>query len=261
MKLLFTENDHKYITDTGIQFRSITGIVHSLCQPFDWTPEQSSKSRKAGNKWKGMDPVEIQAAWDSENERSRDLGHWYHLKKEQELLTKPNVHSCIYEGDVKIAPEQKLKDGIYPEHFCYLESAKVCGQSDIVIVEDQKWLDIEDHKTCKEIKTESYKNYEGIHKKMLAPVNHLMDCHISHYSLQLSLYAYIILRHNPHLQVRNMVIHHVLFEEEGRDKYDYPLYKKDNEGNYIVRDIIDIPIRYMKNEAHSIITKIKEGRL
>ena len=34
----------------------------------------------------------------------------------------------------KIASEQKLKDGVYPEHLVYLKSVGLCGQVDVVEV-------------------------------------------------------------------------------------------------------------------------------
>ena len=37
---------------------------------------------------------------------------------------------------------------------------------------------------------------------MYKPVNHLDDCNLNHYNLQLSIYAYIIKKHNPKLKDR-----------------------------------------------------------
>ena len=84
-----------------------------------------------------------------------------------------------------------------------------------------------DYKTNKEIKTEGFKNYEGITQKMLFPLNHLDDCNLNHYTLQLSLYMYIILKHNPRLSAGKLTLQHVVFEEEfDKDPYGYPLYYK-----------------------------------
>ena len=44
----------------------------------------------------------------------------------------------------------------------------------------------------KEIKKESYKNWEGISEKMSPPLQNLDDCNFIHYSLQRSIYMYII---------------------------------------------------------------------
>ena len=66
----------------------------------------------------------------------------------------------------------------------------------------------------KEIKTESFRNWEGISQKMLAPVSHLDDCNYNHYNLQLSIYMYIILKHNPTFKPGKLILHHIQFEEE-----------------------------------------------
>ena len=39
---------------------------------------------------------------------------------------------------------------------------------------------------------------------MYNPVSHLDDCNLNHYNLQLSIYAYIIKKHNPKLRVGNL---------------------------------------------------------
>ena len=70
------------------------------------------------------------------------------------------------------------------------------------------------------VQTESYVNWEGISDKMLNPVNHLDDCNLNHYALQLSFYMYMILKHNPKLRPGKMIIEHIVFEEAGKDAYD-----------------------------------------
>lgn len=119
---------------------------------------------------------------------------------------------------------------------------------------------IKTHNTNKEIKTESYVNWEGISKKMLFPVNNLDDCSFNHYALQLSVYMFIMLKHNPKLKPGKMFLHHVLFEQEGEDKYGYPIYKYTPEGDPIVKEVIPIEVPYLKEEVLSIITWLKDNR-
>ncbi|MBK7819464.1 MAG: hypothetical protein IPJ60_19425 [Sphingobacteriaceae bacterium] len=54
----------------------------------------------------------------------------------------------IYDGKIKQAPVQKLIEGIYPEHFVYLKSAALCGQSDRVEV-IKNTVDVIDYKQIK----------------------------------------------------------------------------------------------------------------
>lgn len=117
---------------------------------------------------------------------------------------------------------------------------------------------IKTHNTNKEIKTEGFTNWEGITEKMLDPVSHLDDCNFNHYVLQLSIYMYIILKHNPSLKPGRIFIHHITFEQEGEDKYGYPIAAKDSDGNPIVKDVLPMAVPYLVDEVISILHYIKD---
>jgi hypothetical protein len=154
---------------------------------------------------------------------------------------------------------QKIEPGVYPEHMVYLRSKGICGQSDLVEVVNGK-VNIIDYKTNKEIKMKSYVNWEGVSEKMLAPINNLDDCNFNHYALQLSIYMYIILKHNPKLKPGKIFIHHVLFEVEGEDKWGYPISSKDENGDPIVKDVNVIPVPYLIDEVLSIFYYLNNNR-
>ena len=119
---------------------------------------------------------------------------------------------------------------------------------------------IKTHNTNKEIKTEGYRNWEGITQRMKAPLSHLDDCDLNHYAVQLSMYMYIILKHNPKLKPGNMTIHHILFEEVGKDKYGNPITALDNDGNPIVKDIVLYNLSYLREEMISLIHWIEDNK-
>lgn len=270
MSLKFYEDGHKYVSLNGedINWISVTSLIHKYTQPFGDRREKAekcSKSKKKGNKWMGMDVDEILSAWENEAIRSQQLGTFYHNLREKAFLS---VDTINYEGltvpviapeytqdGAKIAPPQKLSNGIYPEHMVYLKSKGVCGQSDLVEVLNGV-LNIKDYKSNKEIKTTSFVNWEGISQKMKSPLAHLEDCNYNHYSLQLSMYMYMILKQNPQLKPGKLTIEHILFEKEGEDKYGYPIYKKDHEDNYIVTDIVPYDVPYLKDEVLSILNQL-----
>lgn len=215
-----------------------------------------------------MTPEEIREAWKSEAKRATDLGTWYHNCRESDICSFENmerhgsqipVFKPIEIEGIKYSPNQKLTDGVYPEHMVYLKSAGLCGQSDLVEVVDGK-VHITDYKTNKEIKTEGYTNWEGITQKMLPPVSHLDDCNLMHYTLQLSLYMYIILKHNPKLEFGSLTIHHIMFEEAGRDKFDNPITALDSNGDPIVKDIVPYELPYLKKEVISMLHWLEDNR-
>jgi ATP-dependent exoDNAse (exonuclease V) beta subunit len=268
MSIVFKASDHSYtsIDNNDIKWVSVTKLVSNFKEPFDAEGVAAKVSKNKKSKWYGKTAKEIQAAWKEESERAMELGTFYHNQREADLcslasIEKEGVTLPIYipieKDGVKHAPDQKLSPGIYPEHMVYLKSAGICGQSDLVEVVGDK-VNIIDYKSNKKIETESFVNWEGLSKKMLFPVNHLDDCNYYHYALQLSIYMYIILKHNPKLKPGNIYIHHVTFEQESENEFGYPIYAKDSEENPIVKDVTPMEVPYLKDEVIVIIQHIKE---
>jgi hypothetical protein len=264
MSVIFKSKNHKYESiDSSdiIEWTSVTSFISKYKKPFDaqTVAEKSSKSKKS--KWFGMSVQDILQAWENESNRAIDQGNWYHNQREADLLELNTIerHGCILPiirplitEDVKYAPPQKLQEGMYPEHFVYLKSAGICGQSDLVEVAKGQ-VNITDYKTNKEIKKESYVNWEGVSQKMLPPVSHLDDCNFWHYALQLSTYMYIILKHNPRLKPGKITIHHVLFYTDGTDKFGNPITKLDEQGEPKVKKIVPYDLPYLKAEVINLI--------
>jgi len=268
MSIVFKANDHSYtsIDDSDIKWVSVTKLVSNFKEPFDAEGVAAKVSKNKKSKWYGKTAKEIQAAWKEESERALELGTFYHNQREADLCALASIekegfilpiYTPIEKDGIKYAPDQKISPGIYPEHMVYLKSAGICGQSDLVEVVGDK-VNIIDYKSNKKIETESFVNWEGISKKMLFPVNHLDDCNYYHYALQLSIYMYIILKHNPKLKPGNIYIHHVTFEQESENEFGYPIYAKDPEGNPIVKEVTPIEVPYLKDEVISVIQHIKE---
>ena len=269
--LRFTPHNHKYISikeEDQKEWVSVTSFIGNFKQPFDTDKVAVKSSKNKKGKWYGMDPEEIKTAWKNEALRATTLGTWYHNQRENDIcelhdmerhgVTVPIFKPVEIEG-VKYSPDQKLKDGVYPEHMVYLKSAALCGQSDLVEVVNGH-VHITDYKTNKEIKLEGFTNWEGITQKMSGPLSHLDDCNLNHYALQLSMYMYIILKHNPRLKPGILTIHHILFEEAGRDKFDNPISERDVNGEPIVKDIIQYDLPYLKKEAISLIHWLEDNR-
>ena len=272
MSVLFKAEDHSYKSinpEENINWISVTSLVGKFKEKFDAKGVSEKVSKNKKSKWYGMSPEDIQKAWTKESERAMSLGTWYHNERESDLLslntleqegiTLNVINPIIDENGIKIAPIQKLDNGIYPEHFVYLKSAGLCGQSDRVDIINNV-VNIIDYKTNKEIKTEGFKNWEGITRKMLMPIAHLDDCNFSHYALQLSFYMYIIIKHNPKLKPGNLNIHHIIFEEEGTDMHGNPITKLDEHQNPIVKDVIIYDIPYLKQEVITLIKHLNDNR-
>jgi hypothetical protein len=271
MSIIFNAENHSYksIDGEAIDWVSVTTLVSHFKKPFDAKKTAAKVSKIKRSKWYGIDPKAIQAIWNSESDRSLVLGTWYHNQRESDIcsfasmeregITVPVFKPTELKDGVKIAPSQKLEPGIYPEHMVYLRSAGICGQSDLVEVVNGK-VNIIDYKTNKEIKKESYVNWEGISEKMLSPIDSLDDCNFYHYALQLSIYMYIILKHNPKLKPGKIFIHHILFEIETENEWGYPVVKKDANGDPIVKEVKPIAMPYLVDEVLAIIHYLHDNK-
>lgn len=266
MAIIFESESHSYVSidpEDKTKWVSVTTLLSALKQPFDSKGIAQKCSVNKKSKWYGMTPEAIQKAWKAEADRACELGNWYHNQREEDLVscenllrhnvTLPVIKPLIDNTGKKLAPLQKLINGIYPEHMVYLKSAGICGQSDLVeVVNDQVY--ITDYKTNKKIEKESFKNWEGVSKKMLGPVSHLDDCNLNHYNLQLSIYMYIILKHNPNLKPGKLTIHHITFEEEEEtDEFGYPILKQSPDGEPIIKTIEIIEMPYLKEEVINVL--------
>ena len=270
MSILFNAADHTYKSIDGsedINWISVTTLISSLKKPFDAKAVAAKVSKSKRSKWYGIDPKTIEQIWKNEADRAVTLGTFYHNQREADLcslasieregVTVPVISPSGEHDGIRYAPSQKLEPGVYPEHMVYLKSAGICGQSDLVEVVNGK-VNIIDYKTNKEIKKESFVNWEGASEKMLEPVNHLDDCNFNHYALQLSIYMYIILKHNPKLRPGRIFIHHITFVQEEEDEYGYPVTAKDVDGNPIVKEVIPMAVPYLVDEVISILHYIKD---
>jgi hypothetical protein len=267
MKLIFNPETHTYIDQDNNEYTSVTKLLSKYKKPFDQETQAAKSSKNRKSKWYGIPPQEIINIWNSESERSIRLGNWYHNQREADLLncetiSHDNLNLPIYpsiydDKGFKTAPDQKIGDGVYPEFFLYLASAGIAGQSDRVTVANGK-VDILDYKTNKEIKTQGFKSFEGITQKLLYPLSHLDDCNLNHYSIQLSVYMYIILKHNPLYKPGELTLQHVIFEEDfDKDPYGYPIYLKDKEGNPVIKDVIPYKLPYLKDEVIELLEHYK----
>jgi hypothetical protein len=268
MSVIFHSQNHKYQSldpNERIDWVSVTSFVGRFKQPFDPVAQSIKSSQNKRSKWYGIDPKKIQEIWAGEGDRAVSAGSWYHDERESDITSIETIQRSgvavpiikpIWEGGVKHAPNQRLTEGIYPEHFVYLKSAGVCGQSDRVEVV-KGIVDVIDYKTNKEIKKTSFTNWEGVSQKMTGPLSHLDDCNFNHYALQLSTYMYIILKHNPIYKPGKQILHHVIFEKDGEDEFGYPISKKDDKGNPIVKTVVPYEVPYLKSEVIAMIDYIK----
>ena len=138
MSVIFKAENHSYKSkdpSEAITWTSVTSFVSLFKDKFDAIAVSKKVSKNKKSKWFNMTPEAIQDAWSSESKRATDLGTWYHNQREFDIssintlekygVALPIIKPIIEDG-LKHAPDQKLTEGIYPEHFVYLKSASLC---------------------------------------------------------------------------------------------------------------------------------------
>lgn len=268
MEIKFKAENHKYesLKNPDQSWLSTTSLVGLFKPKFDAAEQSVKSSMNKKSKWYGMSPEEIRETWSNEANRATSLGTWYHDQREQELLMcgtlqrdgvdLPIVHPIEQDG-IKLSPVQTLTPGIYPEHLMYLKSARICGQADRIEVVGNT-VNVYDYKTNKEIKSKPYKSWNGKEASLESPLEHVGDCNFNHYALQLSIYMYIILKHNHTLKPGKLEIHHIKFEIEDKDVNGYPIIATDAAGDPIIKEVIPYTLPYMKKEVNAMIKYLKK---
>ena len=166
---------------------------------------------------------EIKSEWKNKNKEACEHGTRVHAKQEQgfysnadKMISKFNIGGKI--PVFKNHQSLDMESGIIPEMLLTYQSSdgllRIAGQSDLVIKEGNK-INIIDYKTNKELKQKSYFNPKTkTYEMMKFPLNKIMDCNFWHYTLQLSLYAWMIQKAHPELLINELKIIH--FTHDGQ---------------------------------------------
>lgn len=194
----FEEFKHRYTnTKTGEIYTSGTGFIGKFHPHFD-SLKIATDLVNNNKKYQDTTVEALLAEWD----KSGKVGTLIHnyLEKHllgtlQEDLTKADKNTTLRVKHLTDSWDGLCLKDIYkdweiiPEMILYLDEYKLAGQSDLVLLNHkEKKFKILDYKTNKKgVSKDPFKN-----ATMFTPVEHLTDCKFTHYSLQLSLYGYML---------------------------------------------------------------------
>jgi hypothetical protein len=206
-RITFYDDKHSYKIDGQPSAKvSVTGLVNTVKEPFD-------EEKWAGIKGKelGFTPEQMKLLWKKNNQMATYQGSTLHnyidnfyqnkVKPYDRDLAKAILGEVLHDkmyGNLKVLVKQFMnfyndtKDYILPvkNEFVVgdLEDTRICGMLDMLAynTETEKY-EILDFKTNKRFSLVS--EYE---KKLQYPVQHLDECELNIYSLQLSLYKIFI---------------------------------------------------------------------
>lgn len=273
----FNDAQHIYWNiESGIRYISVTTLIEKFGQSFDkefWSAYKALEQLLNADYFKiekkrlldtkkfdksyylktyNLDETKFNSTqqdildkWQLENSKSCERGTAIHAGIEQGFLDsgicelqkyglggKFNVRA----GDVPLDEEK----GVYPEYLIHVDDGDLhlAGQIDLLI-KDGEDIYIYDWKTNKEIKTKSaFDTKTKSTIKMKYPLGDIDDCNFSHYTLQLSMYAWMIQFNNPDLSIKRLKLVH-FDHNNNRTEYEVE-YKKST---------VERLIRYWKKQV------------
>ena len=216
--LQFVEETHTYSlqSDPDFTFTSATTFIHNFFEKFD--KDKVAENLLTKPKYDGVKKEDLIADWD----KSASDGTMIHKQLETYLenkRTRPK-HVKSKQGVQWIKDTLKPEWKVYTEVMVYSKELGISGMMDVLVYNpaDDVYA-IVDWKTNKKI----YMNSFGGKRGTRGSTADLADCNFIHYSLQLSLYRYILETYYG-LNIASQVIVHLRENEYKEFKCEYLKY-------------------------------------
>lgn len=197
--ITFTEDDHSYVDDFGIDYTSGTTLVKSAFEEFDAKKAAAIKSAKTGipadqyiAEWKAAgERAAMEGTRAHENCERQILGRIADMNQPQDDDERARFRAAWFEVEkLKAAfpPDFMHRSSLEPEKLVFSPRFRVSGSVDLLAHRSDGKYFIFDWKYVKEIKREGFNGKTGIH----IASRHLPDCNFYHYALQLSIYEQVM---------------------------------------------------------------------
>ena len=188
--------------EPDFEFKSVTTFVGGFFEEFD-APLVASKLTRTHPKYKHMTADELLLVW----KKKADYGTFVHEEIENYINDKTAPTDDRSSRAVKWLNGYKMQSNykLLSEKIIYSKELNLAGTIDLLMYDEaSNAYNIIDWKTSAKIETSAYRNKTGNHDI----TRNLEDCNFNHYSLQLSLYRYI-LEHYYGLKISNQMIVHI----------------------------------------------------
>ena len=217
-KIFLDEENHKYnfLDDENIQFTSVTECISEYFEKFDKI-KIATKLVKTHPKYMDMSIEELIAEWDLAAKNGTDI----HKEIEDYIKEskKPKKNKSIVAINWLDKHLMNSKYELFSEVIAYSLELKIAGTVDLLLYDKiNEVYTILDWKTNKAISTKSFKGKTGIKPETFD----LPDCKFSHYSLQLSLYRFL-LEKQYNIKMKKLIIAHIT--DDGVKGYVAPYLK------------------------------------
>jgi len=184
----------------------------------------------------------IKKEWDEKSKTSLAKGSSFHDQQEDFYRKKYSYPSDFSGYDLRypnLTADYKVE---YPELRLYNHEYKLAGSADLITTYKNGNIDICDYKTSKTLDFQSYQNPYTKHKQMMKdPISDLDDCNFTHYSLQLSIYAWMM--EQLGYKISNLTIEHIIYTNMTKK----PL-RKVHTVTYM-KKAVELMLNYHQNES------------
>ncbi len=208
--ITFVEGPHTYIDNSGMRYTSATTFVGQYFPKFDIdTVAEKCANGNNPDYSKYQCAAEIKAAWEAEGERGRNEGSNVHEYAEGLIdswpkvkLPEPISDRCgliFNQVEKAVHTLQYYYTFIGAEIIVFSPALGLAGMIDLLMHDpaDDTLLILDWKQNKNAFST------ENIYQSGLGPINHLQDTDINHYTLQLSLYEYILKREQYFPYIKN----------------------------------------------------------
>lgn len=252
------------VTDSSKQYVSVTTLIHKYAQEFNgdfWSAYKALEKLIPKDYWKvekktllntmrfnkdlleaynisedefNKTQQEILDAWEKKKNDSCERGTKIHAEIENSFYKDPNAGQLKKFGIggkfecKKGYAELDMEYGVYPEYLIYRDSPDnvlhIAGQIDLLIKSGNE-ITICDWKTNEKIDQKGgFNTTTKSTAKMKYPLNTLEDCNFSHYTLQLSTYAWMLQKINPDFVIKDLILVH--YDHNGGENIYHCEYRK-----------------------------------
>ena len=197
------ENHIYQLNDTpDFQFTSVTTFINEFFEKFD-SQGIATKLTMTHPKYKHLTVNELLEQWKKKSDYGT-LVHEeieYYIKDQIQPKDDRSIRAVKWLNGYKMQSNYEL----YSEKIIYSKELQLAGTIDLLLYDkNYDTYKIIDWKTSAKIATSAYKHKTGNNEI----TRNLEDCNFNHYSLQLSLYRYI-LENYYELKVDNQMIVHI----------------------------------------------------
>ncbi len=202
MRVTLDHSTHTYKDQKGQFYKAVSSVISEYKHPFDAYAKQANGKTLISNyvEKHGESEQYWLDKWEAKKDFACEKGTAFHNLKELVVNSQSYhpVHGKLhrvrnFEQQWQIAQREGLfhllEPGVYTEMVLWNYIHRIAGTPDKTIIHEDGTFDIDDYKTNGEFKTQGFKG-----RVMKWPFIELPDAHLGYYTVQLSLYAWMLVQ-------------------------------------------------------------------